>query len=146
MKQLVLLAALLVFLAPATFLRAQDGLATDSAFTQLEAIPVPPDRPSKPYIPAMATDPRFTLSAEMIAGRWSYHGNHEYKGAGKLVLLDLSHDRFAFRYACANSFQPINETYRARWITPGKKLEILMNKPGTTRISRCRLSTAALSP
>jgi hypothetical protein len=146
MKRLVLLAVLLIFLAPATFVRAQAGSATDSAFAELEAVPTPPDRPSRPYIPAMATDPRFTLSAQMVTGRWSYRGNHEYKGAGKLVLLDLSRDHFAFRYTCANSFQPVNETYRARWITPGKKLEILMNKPGTKRISRCRLSTAASSP
>lgn len=146
MKRLLLLAALLIFLAPATFLRAQGGVGSDPGFAELEAMPAPPDLPSRPYVPAMATDPRFTLRAQMITGRWSYRGNHEYKGTGRLVLLSLSRDRFAFRYTCANSFQPIDKTYRARWITSGKKLEILMNKPGTTRVSRCRLSTAASSP
>ena len=143
MKRLVLLAVLLIFLVPVSFPQAQGGFATDGAFAELEAIPAPPDRPSKPYMPAKVTDPRFDLSAQMITGRWSYNGNHEYKGAGKLVLLDLSRDHFVFRYSCANSFRPVDETYSARWITPGKKLEILMNKPGTTRISRCRLSTVA---
>ena len=146
MRRLILLTALMIAAGSATFLRAQGNAATNSAFTELEAIPTPPDRPSKPYIPATATDPRFNLSAKMITGRWSYYGNHTYKGAGRLVLLDSSRDHFAFRYGCANSFQTREQTYSARWVTPGKKLEILMNKPGTTRISRCRLSTAAFSP
>jgi hypothetical protein len=144
MKRVVLLlATLFLSVAPTTLLRAQGNEATNGAFAELEAIPTPPDRPSKPYIPAKATDPHFNLSAKMITGRWFYRGDHTYRGTGKLVLLDSSRDHFAFHYACANSFQPIEQTYSARWVTPGKKLEILMNKPGTTRISRCRLSTAS---
>ena len=143
MRRLILLTILMISAVPATFLRAQGNVATNSAFAELEAIPTPPDRPSRPYIPATATDPHFNLSAKMITGRWSYRGNHTYRGAGELVLLDPSRDHFAFRYACANSFQTREQTYSARWVTPGTKLEILMNKPGAARISRCRLSTVA---
>ena len=143
MKRIILLATLLLSMEPATLLLAQGNVATNGAFAELEGIPAPPDRPAKPYIPAITTNPRFSLSAEMLTGRWSYHGNHTYKGAGKLVLLDSSRDSFAVHYACANSFRIKNETYSARWVTEGKKLEILMNKPGSDRISRCRLSTIA---
>jgi len=115
----------------------------DGGFTTLELVPGPHDRAQGPLGPATVTDPKFNLAARMIAGRSRYAGNHAYKGDGRLVL-QATHQAFAFRYTCAYAFAAENQTYSARWIVPGKKLEILMSKPRSNALERCRVATSPL--
>ena len=113
----------------------------DGGFTTLELIPGPHDRALGPLGPATVADPKFDQAARMIAGRSWYAGNHAYKGDGRLVL-QATHQAFVFRYTCAYAFVAENETYSARWIVPGKKLEILMSKPRSSALERCRVTTS----
>lgn len=100
-----------------------------------------PDRPQAPLVPATIADPRFPLQAQILNGRWKYNGNHEYKGAGNLQLTGQTDQDLSYHYRCVNSFKVKGDTYQARWVKPGQKLEILMSKPGSHRTETCRLDT-----
>jgi hypothetical protein len=101
----------------------------------------PPDRPERPLVPATAANPRFPLQVQIVSGRWKYNGNHEYKGSGSMRLVGQASQSLTYKYRCADSFKDSGQTYAARWVKQGQKLEILMSKPNSHRTTACRLST-----
>jgi hypothetical protein len=133
------LATVLLMLVSGVAAGGQDP-ATDGAFITMESIPSPPDRPQRPLVPAKAKDPRFRLRVQMETGSFRYAGNHAYKGTGNFTL-QTANKQYDFRYTCAYSFDPMNQSYHARWIVRDRKLEILMSKPGSASVKRCRLTT-----
>jgi len=139
MKAAICIGVLFLFIAVPIVTSAQTG-ATDTAIDSFDFNPSIHQPPYRPLLPATASDPRFQLRVQMQSGTWKYAGNHEYQGSGDLLLLATDR-KYAFRYSCAYSFVPENQTYTARWIVPDKKLEILMNKPGSKQIKRCRIDT-----
>jgi hypothetical protein len=70
----------------------------------------------------------------------AYAGNHSYKGLGTFQL-QAANTQYDFHYNCAYSFIAWNQNYQARWVVPGKKLEILMSKPGGKSVKHCRVRT-----
>jgi len=120
------------------------GLTTaqtyDGGFTTLETMRVPRDQPEKPLDAATLADPQFKLTARMVVGHSNYVGNHEYRGGGRLVV-EASKRPYDFRYSCAYSFVAQNQTYPARWIVPDRKLEILMARPDSSKVKRCKVTT-----
>jgi hypothetical protein len=112
----------------------------DTAIDEFDFSPSPPDRAQGPLIPATAQNPSFQLRVHMLNGAAAYTGNHSYKGLGRFQL-QTTNTQYDFHYNCAYSFNPSNRTYQARWVVPGKKLEILLIKPGGKSVKHCRVST-----
>jgi hypothetical protein len=112
----------------------------DTAIDEFDFWPSPPDRAQGPLGPAHVNNPRFNVDVLLQSGHWRYAGHHEYKGAGEL-LLPASNSEYRFSAACAYSFSSNMQSYTARWVVPGKKLELLMSKPGANSVKRCRVRT-----
>jgi hypothetical protein len=84
--------------------------------------------------------PGFAVNARILTEDWVYQGNHEYKGEGTMRLVEGPDRQLSYRYTCAYRFQARSATYPARWIEPGKKIRILMSKPGSSHATACTLS------
>jgi hypothetical protein len=139
MKAVVLLAALFFIAAIPSGAPAQSG-AADTNIDEFDFSPSPRDPAQSPLGPASVTNPRFTLRVHMQSGKSRYAGSHEYKGSGGL-RLEAYNKQYAFHYSCAYSFLAQDQEYAARWIIRDKKLEILLSKPGSKSVKRCRVTT-----
>ena len=126
-----------VLAAPA-MLPAQIGAAESGQL--VPDMPPIPDRPEAAFLPAKLAGPRYPLEVQILEGRWMYNGNHEYKGKGSLQVEGQPGKPVSYTYRCVNSFEEAGLTYPARWVKPGRKLEILMISRGSKHTKACRLS------
>ena len=139
MSRLKLLLAIFSFAALAPSLRAQvaypNGLPDPMADAPY-SLPQP-----KAWRAAIDPDPRFPmrvkLSFESGRNRNRYNGL-SYYGGGTAEVLSPQVANLNFRYDCDLSLSHLGEL-QARWIIPGSKLEVLLQKAGTTHTRTCRI-------
>jgi hypothetical protein len=92
--------------------------------------------PTRPLRPATTPNPSFPLHVNL-----RLHDNHfnyfwsDFRGQGQLVANNTTYN---FRYECPNTFRR-RSAFQARWSKDGKKLDILLQKPDSSRTETCTL-------
>ena len=91
----------------------------------------------------VASEPnsRFPVIVRLVLQEKRYDG-FNYVGSGTGYVFNPQEENISFRYVCDLTFaQRLPTEFQARWVRPGRKLEILLQKPGSTRTGTCRIST-----
>ena len=90
-------------------------------------------------------NPRFPITVRLDLQDNRYDG-FDYAGSGTGHVFNPQGENIEFRYRCDLTFSVGPTEFYARWVKPGRKLEILLEKPGTTRTRTCRVSTLVVAP
>jgi len=117
----------------------QQSIDNQSAIDNLGSAPWQSNSPGPtfPLSPAIAPNPRFPLRVQLKLN--DNHFNYffsDFRGHGELVANNTT---FNFRYECSNTFRTRYD-FQARWTKDGKKLDILLQKPGSTKTATCSLN------
>jgi hypothetical protein len=137
MFRLKLLLSLLFFTAIAPMLHSQvaypNGVHTDSGIT------AQPERFSPPsaWKAAIDPNPNYPLRIKLRFDRNKYDGL-SYVGRGTAEILVPQAANLSFKYACDLPLSHLGDL-QARWATPGSKIEVLLQKPGTTHTRTCSI-------
>ena len=103
---------------------------------------LPSYSPPAPWTATRNPNPRFPITVLLSLAYNRYDGD-SFVGAGKGHVFNPRGEDLAFKYRCGITFtrkKPVE--FYGRWITPDRKLEILLGKPGTNHTRTCRISTS----
>jgi hypothetical protein len=99
-----------------------------------------------PMGPALQPDPGYPVHVRILLAK-SLGTNGTYHGVGSGNILATAPGMpvrgFDFTDSCSTAFNPNDqpdEFYQARWKKDGQKIEILMQRIGGSRTSRCELN------
>jgi hypothetical protein len=143
MSRLKLILAIIFFTAIALPLHTQVAYPNGLRNPMPEA---PSDLPQpKAWKAAINPDPRFPLRVKLTfdqgRNRNKYNGL-SYYGRGIAEVIAPQATNLNFTYDCDLSLGHLGEL-QARWITPGRKLEVLLQNAGATRTRTCRISVSS---
>ena len=96
-----------------------------------------------PWSPAATLNKRFPLQVRLTFQDNHFNG-YFYSGTGTARLFGSTLQAIPFHYHCGLTFD--EATYQARWITPGKKLAILMQEPYSSHTASCRIYVTSTKP
>lgn len=100
----------------------------------------------QPWVSYLAPNPRFPITVRLSQHYGRYTGI-SWVGLGDGHVFNPTGEDVTFHYRCGVSFPtgvPIE--FYGRWITPGRKLEIVLRKPGSDLKTRtCRISTSLVT-
>jgi hypothetical protein len=90
------------------------------------------------WSPASTPNSHFPLQVSVVLNTNHYNG-YNFVGDGTIQLLGDTPQVLQVHYRGGLTFDAEEYVhYQARWITPGKKLAILMQKPESSRTAACR--------
>jgi hypothetical protein len=143
MRRLPLLPLTLFLLLPSLHLAAQRFPNREFDWVDQRPLSYPAERP---WVAAMRPNPRFPITVLLTLNSNSYNGV-QYSGQGNAHVFNPHGENLFFHYRCELTFEPYRPAeFQARWITPQRKLEILLLKPGTSHTRRCRITTTPEAP
>jgi len=100
-----------------------------------------------PNGPATQQFTDFPVHVRILQAHWNFsYGN--YIGWGRADILGPDARGFDFTYDCSAPFmfnEMKGEFYEARWKKPDQQLDLLVQKMGSDRISKCTLKTTVKS-
>jgi hypothetical protein len=103
----------------------------------------PPNyRPEPPWLAAKDATPRYPITVRLELDYNRYNGDG-FSGGGEAHIFNPHGEDLQFKYRCGLTFpshQPVE--FYGRWVVPGRKLEILLQKPYTNRVRPCRISVS----
>ena len=124
----------------------QQSVSNQDAHDNLGSIPWPgPESfpvPTAPLRPATTPNPSFPLQVKLMLedNHFNYFWS-DFRGHGQLLAGNTI---YTFRYECPDTFrQP--SAFQARWSKDGKKLDVLLQKPSSSRTEVCTLNILNLS-
>ncbi len=106
---------------------------------------------SDPDFASERSDPNYPLQFHVFEGqRRENDVNDEGWGTGNIVdpAQPASRQRVDYQYECTFGFLNNSQTmnyYQARWLKPGRQIEVLLERPGTDKVDRCAV-TVSLHP
>ena len=144
MSRRVLLLLLPLLFAAAVPLHAQIDGADEFTWQDIHA-----GRPPEPpplYMAYMQPSSRFPITVQLRADEAGVrHG--DFVGHGTVHVFNPRSENLTFQYRCSIAFPAYRPTeFYARWVTPGRKLEIVLRRPGTNHTGTCRISTSPSTP
>jgi len=95
----------------------------------------------QPDVAYLDPDPDYPVRLHVLMDYWRYDGAAH--GYGSANLLDDPATGLDYTYDCGFGFLPntqVQEVYQGRWIKPGAKLEILLQRMGSDKVDRCELN------
>jgi hypothetical protein len=110
-----------------------NGVQTQAGITaQPERFP-----PSLAWKAATDPNPNYPLRIKLQFDRNRYDGL-SYVGRGTAEILAPQASSLSFKYACDLPLSNLGDL-QARWTTPGSKIEVLLQKPGTSHTRTCSI-------
>jgi hypothetical protein len=137
MFRLKVFLSLLFFAAITPKLHAQvaypNGVQTQAGIT------AQPERfsPSSAWKAAIDPNPNYPLRIKLRFDRNRYDGL-SFVGRGTAEILVPQPASLSFKYACDLPLSHLGDL-QARWATPGSKIEVLLQKPGTAHTRTCSI-------
>ena len=100
-----------------------------------------PNRPDPPMRWHAADTPnqRFPLRVHLDFSDHRYDG-FNYRGKGAAILATSPSQVHEISYRCDLTLDLSEPEFEARWIIPGRKLEVLLQKPHSTHTRTCRVT------
>jgi hypothetical protein len=99
-----------------------------------------PQTPEPPWVADMRPNPRYPITVRLAIDYNGYNGAN-YSGGGDGHIFNPQGQNLNFTYRCGLTFPRSHPSeFYARWIKPGRKLEIRLRDPHSTHTSTCRIS------
>jgi hypothetical protein len=142
MSRRILLLLVPLLLAAAVPTHAQPRNEFAWQYMQSERPPGPPPT----YIANMQPSARFPLTIQLRTDKAGVRGD-SFVGHGIVHVFNPRGENLNFHYSCGIAFPAYRpREFYARWVTPGRKLEIALLKPGTNHTGTCRITTSPPTP
>ena len=126
-------------------------LVAAPGFAQVDSPPYGVETPSPIKGPQLASpttaSPDFPLQVWLRLRHNAWEGSYEYyAGDGRFEIASPTRAKpINFEYQCGVTFlKPAANEFQARWVKPGKTLQILLDDPGSPKKPRtCNLTVLA---
>jgi len=103
-----------------------------------------PDWKTGVWVATWQRNPMYLLTVRLHVEQFRY-GLTAAVGQGEAHLFNPHGEDLRFRYRCDRVFPTGSPAeFEARWVKPGRQLEILLRQVGTDHTGTCRLTTSAL--
>ena len=99
--------------------------------------------PQPAWVADMRPNPRYPITVRLAIDYNGYNGYNgaNYSGGGDGHVFNPQGENLNFTYRCGITFPRSHPSeFYARWIKPGRKVEIRLRDPHSTRTSSCRIS------
>ena len=137
MSRLRLIFAVALLFAALPVMHAQGGFRTANWLA--DSAPAP--RAEPPWKPEDTAKARFPITVSLTQNTPRYDGVN-YRGDGMGHVFNPQGENIRLSYRCDLTFATGRSTeFFGRWIVPDRKLEILLEQPGTGRTRTCRVRT-----